>query len=205
MAGDLVSGGYPVNYSFEKLTGKAPNTAQGNISIRSNMEWFGLGNVTDGALAATGVGCAVAIPVEWGDVITKVSILAGATAEATGTHTFAALYSGIAVPALMAQSADNTGAAAVAASAKFDYTLATAQAITPSNAPGGFVYASIVVTATTVPTAASIATPTAVGYQWFAAGPLFLAATHGSGLTTTAPATIASPAAKAVAPIVFLS
>lgn len=204
MAGDLVSGNFPISYPFAALTGQTANTAQGNLRPRSNMEWFGLGNITDGALAATGVGCAVAIPVQNGDVISKISILAGATAEATGTHTFAALYSGIAVPALMAQSTDNTGAAAVAASARFDYTLATAQAITPTNAPNGFVYASIVMTATTVATAASIATPTAVGYQWYTTGPLFLSATHGSGLTTTAPATIASPSAKAVAPIVFL-
>jgi hypothetical protein len=205
MAGDLVSGGYPTGYSFAKITGLARNTAQGNINIRSNMEWFGLANPTDGALAGTGVGCAVAIPVEWGDTITKISILAGATAEGTGTHTFAALYSGIATPALMAQSTDVTTAAAVAASAKYDYTLATAQTITSTNAPGGFIYASIVVTATTVPTAASVSIPTAIGYQWFSAGPLFLSATHGSGLTATAPATIASPSAKAVAPLVFLS
>jgi hypothetical protein len=43
----------------------------------------------------------------------------------TGTHAWAALYSGIAVPALMAQSADNTGAAAVAASPGSTSTLAT--------------------------------------------------------------------------------
>lgn len=202
---DLVRGRYPVTYPLAKLTGLAPNTAQGNIAVRSNFEWFGLANPTDGALAATGVGCAVPIPVEVGDTITKISILAGATAEATGTHTFAALYSGIAVPALLAQSTDNTGAAAVAASARFDYTLASAVSITQAMAPYGFVYASIVVTATTVPTAATVSTPTAIGYQWYANGPLFLAATHGSGLTTTAPATIASPSAKAVAPLVFLS
>lgn len=204
MAGDLVSGGYPISYPFAALTGFTPNTAQGNLRVRSNMELFGIGNVTDGALAATGVAAAVAVPVQVGDVVSKISILAGATAEATGTHTFAALYSGVATPALMAQSTDNTTAAAVAASARFDYTLATAQTITPALAPNGFVYASIVVTATTVPTAASVSVPTAVGYQWFATGPLFLAATHGSGLTTTAPATIATPSAKAVAPIVFL-
>jgi hypothetical protein len=205
MAGDLVSGGYPVNYSFASLTGLARNASQGNVTVRSNAEWFGLGNPTDGALAATGVGCAVAIPVQWGDVITKITILAGATAEATGTHMFAALYSGLATPALMAQSADDTGAASVAASAAFVYTLASAQTITATNCPYGFVYASIAVTATTVPTAMVVSTPTAIGYKWFTNGPLFLSATHGSALGATAAATIASPSAKAVAPIVFLS
>ena len=65
--------------------------------------------------------------------------------------------------------------------------------------------ASIVVAAGTIPTAAVYATPAGINYQWFTTQPLFLSMTHGSGLTTTAPATIASPAAKAVAPLVFLS
>ena len=202
---DLVHGRYPVTSPFAKLTGLAANASQGNISVRSNLEWFGLANPTDGALAATGVGCAVPIPVENGDVITKVTILAGATAEATGTHAFAALYSGIATPALLAQSADVIGAAAIAASAAYTFTLSSAVQITPANAPNGFIYASIAVTAGTVPTAAVVSTPTAIGYQWFANGPLFLAATHGSGLNGTAATTIASPSAKAVAPLVFLS
>lgn len=201
----LVRGGYPVTHSLKKLTGGAANATQSDIPARSNLEWFGMGNPTDGALAATGVGCAVPIPVEYGDVISKISIIAGATAEATGTHMFAALYSGIAVPALLAQSADDTGAASVAASARFTYTLATPQLITPTNAPGGFVYASIAITGGTIPTAAVISIPTAIGYQWFSTGPLFFSATHGSALGATAASTIASPAAKAVAPVVFLT
>lgn len=202
---DLVRGRYPVTHSIAKLLGFAANATQGNVGVRSNLEWFGLANPTDGALAATGVGCAVPIPVEVGDTFTKISILAGATAEATGTHMFAALYSGIAVPALLAQSADNTGAAAVAASARFDYTLASPVTVTSANAPGGFIYASIAITAGTIPTAAVVSIPTAVGYQWYTSGPLFLSATHGSALGATAAATIATPSAKAVAPIVFLS
>jgi hypothetical protein len=202
---DLVRGRYPVTNPLAKLVGLAGNATQANVNVRSNMEWFGLGNITDGALAGTGVACAVAIPVEVGDTFTKVSLLVGATAEATGTHAFAALYSGVATPALLGQSTDNTGAAALAASAKFDFTLSSAVTVTAATAPGGFIYASIMVAASTIPTAAVVATPTAVGYQWYSAGPLFLSATHGSSLTATAPATIASPAAKAVAPLVFLS
>lgn len=202
---DLVRGRYPVTNPLAKLLGMAGNASQGNINVRSNVEWFGLGNPTDGALAATGVGCAVAIPVEVGDTFTKISILAGATAEATGTHAIAGLYSGIATPALLGQSADNTGAAAVAASAKFDFTLTAPVTITNAIAPGGFIYASIAIAAGTIPTAATMAIPTAVGYQWYSNGPLFLSATHGSSLTATMPATIATPSAKAVAPMVFLS
>jgi hypothetical protein len=202
---DLVRGRYPVTSPAAKLVGLTANATQGNIAIRSNAEWPALGNWTDGALAATGVGAAVAVPVEVGDTFTKVSLLVGAAAEATGTHAFVALYSGIAVPALLAQSTDLTGATAVGpVNARFDFTLASAVTVTQAIAPGGFIYASIVVTATTVPTVATASIPTAIGYQWYTAAPLFLAATHGSGLTTTAPGTIASPAAKAVAPIVFL-
>jgi hypothetical protein len=180
---DLVRAGYPVTDWIRSLTGLAGNTQQGNLAVRTNARWLGISGVSDGALAATGVACAVPVPVEVGDIISKVSLLVGATAEATGTHAFAALYSGIATPALLGQSVDNTSA----------------------NAPNGFVYASIMVAGGTIPTAASVAVPTAVGYQWFSSGPLFLSATHGSGLTATAPATIASPAAKAVAPLVFLT
>jgi hypothetical protein len=142
---DLVRGRYPVTNPLAKLVGLAGNATQGNVNVRSNMEWFGLGNITDGALAGTGVACAVAIPVEVGDTFTKVSLLVGAQAEATGTHAFAALYSGVATPALLGQSTDNTGAAALAASAKFDFTLSSAVTVTAATAPGGFIYASIAV------------------------------------------------------------
>jgi hypothetical protein len=201
---DLVSAAYPLTYPFRKLTGNAGQVQQSNRSIRSNMEWTGLANPTDGALAATGVGCAVPIPVEVGDRLSKVAILIGATAGGTPTHSFAALYSGVAVPALLGQSKDGA-AAAIAESALFGFTLESEVEITEANAPRGFIYASVAITATTVPTAAVVSTPTAIGYKWFTNSPLFLAATHGSALAGTAPATIASPAAKAVAPLVFVS
>jgi hypothetical protein len=140
---DLIRGRYPVTNPLAKLVGLAGNATQGNVNVRSNVEWFGLGNPTDGALAATGVACAVAIPVEVGDTFTQISILAGATAEATGTHAISGLYSGIATPALLAQSTDVTGAAAVSASAKYTFTLASAVTVTAATAPGGFIYASI--------------------------------------------------------------
>lgn len=201
---DLLSGGYAQSNPLRALLGQLANTAQGNLAARSNIEW-GIGNPSDGALAGTGVSAAVPIPVDYGQIITKVSILVGATAEGTGTHAFMALYSGIATPALMAQSADDTGAAAAAASAIYTRTLATAQLITPTNAPNGFIYASVCFTAGTVPTCLAVATPTAVGYQWTTNGPLFLSATHGSAQGATAAATITTPAAKAVAPVVILT
>jgi hypothetical protein len=202
---DLVDGRYPQVDQAWSMLGQPTNVVQADLPAFSNFRVLGLGNPTDGALGTTGVATAVPIPVDYGTIISKVSILAGATAEGTGTHAWAALYSGIAVPALLAQSTDNTGAAAVGASARFDFTLASTVQITPANAPNGYVYASIMVAATQMPTAAVMSIPTAIGYQWYSTGPLGFSLTHGSSLAATAPATIASPAAKAVAPIVILT
>lgn len=202
---DLTGGRYPQNNPLLTVLGQTTNVAANTTPARSNAEYLSLGTLTDSALAATGVGCFVPIPVDVGTTISKVSVFVGATAEATGTHAFAAIYSGIATPALLAQSADNTGAAALAASARFDFTLQTAQTITAAQAPNGFIYAGVAITATTIPTVASVAVPTAVGYQFYSTGPLFLAATAGSSLAGTAAATIASPAARTPAPIVVLT
>ena len=203
---DLVRGRYNVTNPLWSYLGQPVNATQSDIAVRTNAQIHGLVALTDGAAFASGVCTAVPIPVEYGDVISKVSVFVGGTAEATGTHAFAALYSGIATPALLAQSADVTGAAAMAASARYDFTLATPVLITPTNAPYGFVYASIGVTATTQPTAASVTVATAVAYQWYTNGPAKLGAvTHGSGVGATAPATMVSPAAQAVTPIYVLS
>jgi hypothetical protein len=176
----------------------------GGTNAWSNLEYTGLANPTDGALAGTGVGCFVPIPVQVGAVISKVSILVGATAAGTPTNQFAAIYSGIATPALIGQSTD-TLTAAIAASGMASWTLTAPQTITAAMAPHGFIYAEVAITATTVPTAAVVSIPTAIGYKWFTNGPLFLSATAGSSLAGTAAATIASPSAKAVAPLVFLT
>ena len=200
----LIRGHYPQTNPNWLLTGSATNIANPTVPVRSNIEYTGLANPTDGALAATGVACFVPIPVEPGTVISKVSLVIGATAGGTITNQFVAIYSGIATPALIGQSTDTTSAA-IAASGLATWTLTAAQQITAAQAPQGFIYAGIAVTATTIPTALTVSIPTAVGYKWFTNGPLFLSATAGSALAGTAAATIASPAAKAVAPIVFLT
>lgn len=174
------------------------------LAARSNGYFLGFSGMTDGALAATGVLAAVAVPVSIGDVFSKLTIAVGATAGATMTHQFAALYAGTgAAPALLGQSTDTTSAA-IAASGAASWTFTSPITVTAANAPFGFIYAGVAITAATIPTAAVVSTPTAVGYKWFTNGPLFFSATAGSGLAGTAVA-IASPAAKAVAPIVFLT
>ena len=206
---DLVGGKYPQQYPFWKALGQAANATQGNLSVRSNAEYLGLGGLTDQTgVLSTGKAILVPVPVEIGDVITKVSVLAGATAEATGTHAWAACYSGALTTAALlgAQSTDNTGAAAIAASARFDFTLGTSFTVSAANAPFGYIYAAISVTATTVPSLVSSAVAAATQYAWFTNTPL-LGANSGSALAGTAPATftLASSTAQANTPLVFLS
>jgi hypothetical protein len=206
MSGDLLGGRYPLANPLMALLGGLSNVGQSNIPARSNLELLGgAGALSDGALAATGVGCVVPVPVDPG-IYSKVSILTGATAGITMTNQFAALYAGTgAAPVLLGQSTDTT-AAAIGAKALLGWTLATPVIVTSAQAPNGFIYVLLAITAATVPTAASVATPAGVNYQWNgSASPLFLSMTAGSALAGTAAATIASPAAKAVAPIVILT
>lgn len=207
---DLARGRYNVTNPVHSYLGQPVNATQSDLTVRSNLPVLGLASLADTAAALTTQVCtAVPIPVEYGDVITKITVVVGATAAGTPTNGFAALYSGVATtPALLAQSADIT-TAAIAASALFTYTLQSAVTITPANAPFGYIYASIMSKATTVPSLATVSVAAAVAYQYTLTGataPLKMGAmTHGSALTNTAPATIVTPTAQAATPIVFLS
>jgi len=200
----LVRGKYPLTNPLYTALGQASNVTQSNIALRTNAVVTGL-VLTDGAALTTQVATAVAIPVEIGDVISKVTVLVGATAAGTPTNSFAALYSGLAVPALLTQSVDG-GAAAIAASGSFVFTLPAPVLVTAANAPFGYLYASVMVKATVAPTLASTTVATAVAYKWFPNSPLGLGAlAHGAALTSTAPATITGQVAQAVTPLVTLS
>jgi hypothetical protein len=203
---DLVDGRYPETNALWSILGQTANVAQSDIPVRSNLEYLNAGSLTDSTAGiATGVMKAVPVAVDQGQVVSAITVLVGATAGATMTHQWAALYQGTgAAPALIGQSTDATSGA-IAASAAFKFTLATPQLITSTNAPYGFIYAAVMVAATTVPSLATAATPTAVTYAWTTNGPLGLSLTSGSSLTTTATATLASPTAAATAPIVLLS
>jgi hypothetical protein len=207
--GDLAGAGYPTAYAPTSLLGGLSNSSQSNIPARSNLEWFGLNAATDGALAATGVGCVVAVPVTQGLPISKVSIVVGATAGATMTHSFAAVYpgSGVAVNTgvPLAQSTDAV-AGAFPASALYTFTLASTVYPNATSAPQNFVYVMLALTGATIPTALSVGTPTGINYQWNGtASPAFLSATTGTGLAGTAPNPMGTLVAKAVAPVVFLT
>lgn len=157
-----------------------------NVYHRANLPRIGLDDV---AALATGVMTSADLWLNEGDLVTNLTFISGATAAGTPTAWWFALYD--TAGALMAQTADQTTTAWAADTVK-TVALATAQRITKS----GLYKAAINVTATTVPTLVGT-----VGAKPVLTGEGNLAQTSGSGLTTTAPATIATPAFKRVVPL----
>lgn len=163
--------------------------------FRRNLPRIGLydsASDTGQVALATGVMTAVPIYLQAGDVITNLSFRSGATAAGTPTAWWFALYSSAATPALLAQTADQTTTAWAANTTK-TLALATAQTISTT----GIYWAAINVTATTPPTLLG-----AVGAPAIVTGERNLSVSSGSGLTTTATATLASPTAKQFIPYV---
>lgn len=150
------------------------------------------------AIGATGVAHSTAVSLQAGDVVTNITFVTGATAAGTPTAGYVALYSSAATPALLAQSADFTTTAR-AANTAYTIPLATAQTITQT----GLYYVSIAFAASTVPTLRGTSVGNAVMAGAIVTNMSVLAQTHGSSLTGTAPATIASGTAVAT-PVYFL-
>ncbi|GAQ52066.1 hypothetical protein [Streptomyces acidiscabies] len=155
---------------------------------RANLPRVGLDDVP---AAATGVMCSVALYLQDGDVISNLTFVSAGTAGGSLTNQIAALYNG--AGALLAQSADKTSEAWAADTAK-TFALTAPVRVTKS----GVYYAALAVAATTVPTLVG-----SVGAKPFLTGEGNLAQTSGSGLTATAPATIATPAFKRHVPLVI--
>jgi hypothetical protein len=211
MPGDLVSGNFPLSNSLQSLFGRAGQSAQANLPIRTNIEW----PVYSGALvdtaslagATTGVAIAVPVPVDIGMLVSKVSVVVGAAGASTPTHAFGALYSGttVASPPLIGQSTDTT-TTAIAASTRLDFTLTTPNIITAAQAPWGWVWAVVSVTASTIPSV--VTTPcgaAASQFRWFTNSPLYFAQTAGTSLGGTAAATLVNASTVLIAPVTFLS
>lgn len=204
----LTRGRYPVSAALQAFLGATAGVSNATSPIRSNCEF----PVYSGALADTaasltsGVLTAVPVPVDIGQVITKVSVLVGATAASTPTHSFAAIYSGTTVtsPPLIGQSTDGT-TTAIAASARFDFTLTTPTAITAAQAPYGFIYVGVSVTGTAVPSLITLPCGAAAGqYRWFTNTPLYFSQTAGSALAGTAASTLVNASTLTTAPMVFV-
>lgn len=140
---------------------------------------------------ATGVMTSVPIFLVAGDLITNLSFVSGATAAGTPTAWWFGLYDNQATPALIAQTADQTTTAWAANTVK---TLALATAYRVANT--GLHYAACMVTATTVPSLVGT-----FGVKPVVTGERNLSQSSGSALTTTAPATIATPTVKNFVPL----
>ncbi|MBP8532359.1 hypothetical protein [Streptomyces sp. MK37H] len=161
-----------------------------NVFHRANLPRVGLDDV---AALATGVMTSADLWLNEGDLVTNLTFISGGTAAATPTAWWFALYDTTGV--LMAQTADQTSTAWAADTVK-TVALATAQRITKS----GLYKAAINVTAGTVPTLVGT-----VGAKPVLTGEGNLCQTSGSSLTTTAPATIATPVFKRQVPLAIAS
>ncbi len=156
-----------------------------------------LGVKTDEAAAlTTAVMLSIGVPLASGDLISKITVMVGATAAGTPVNQWAALYTPGGV--LMTQSVDGTNTA-IPATTPLTFVLAAPQLIPAA----GIYYAGVMVKATTVPSL--MAQNTGLAWGAILTGQAIRAQTSGSALTGTAPATIASPTTVAKVPYVVLS
>ena len=204
MPADLVGAHYPEQNVFDSILGQQRNATQANLPVYSNRAVLG-GDWTDAAASlVSGELTVVPIPVDIGVTITKISMFVGNTGASTPTHQWAALYSGVLTTAkpLGTQSTDGT-TTAIGTKAAYTFTIA-AYTIQPADAPYGYIYVGISVTASTVPSLRSAAFAVNVTYADYADTPAFFGGTYSSALGATAPTsiTLASVTAIATPPIV---
>ncbi|RJQ68083.1 hypothetical protein D5S17_32795 [Pseudonocardiaceae bacterium YIM PH 21723] len=150
--------------------------------------------VNDSAALTSQIMFSTALHLDAGDAVAALSFQSGTVAASSPTNWWFALYDDSATPVLMAQTADQLTAAWAANTVK-TLALATPQAI----ARTGIYYAAVMVKATTAPSLLGVATLSPASAGWLA-GDKVLGQNSGSSLTTTAPATIASPSAAAFVP-----
>jgi hypothetical protein len=153
----------------------------------------------DMAIAATGVELAVAVPLQYGDLVTSIAFVVGGTAAGSPTAGYVCLRSP--AGALLAQSAD-LGSTARAANTAYSIALATPQLIT---VPGMYLV-GVSFTASTVPTLRGVTLGNAaVAGNIASLGGVVLVKSHGSAVGATAPATVATPTTTAAVPYLVLT
>ncbi len=189
------------------LLGRPTNATNTDVPARSNFWGMGLGTLVDQATVATKKGAFAAIPVQEGDVISKITFIIGATAGKTAMFSFAALYSGETTKKeglLLGQS--KVAEAEIVASKPLTETLEKPVTITSTNAPNGYVYAGLTVEATTIQTMIGVAIPTAGQYEWLKGSPEAFAVTLAQKAKSEAAAKIKieSEAVSGV-PLMFLT
>jgi hypothetical protein len=153
---------------------------------------------TDTAALTTQVMTSVALPLQIGDLVSTLTWRSGGTAANTPTNQWSALYSP--AGALLVQSPDLEDDA-WAGDLEKAFTFAV-----PYRVPAAGVYfAALMVKATAAPSLAGHSVDHAEISDGLVAGQVNLAQTSGTGLTDTAPATIATPTAIATIPYVIAS
>lgn len=168
--------------------------------FRGNLPRFGLyDSAGDTGQPALVDGTMTAVPIKCvaGDLITNISFIAGAATSGTEANWWVALYSNAATPALLAQSADQL-TADIAVNTVKTLALATAQTI-PST---GYYWAAIMLHVSAGAVNSLVGTCVA---RPVATGERNLSVSSGSGLTTVATATLATPTVKSFAPYVVLT
>ncbi|MFI8104709.1 hypothetical protein [Streptomyces sp. NPDC086023] len=191
-------GGYTRNVRDALAHVNAADPSSPDTFHRRNLPRTGLydsaGDTGQVALT-TQVMTSVPIFLRAGDVVTNISFRSGATAADTPTNWWFALYDTASTPALVGQTADQTTGAWAANTTK---TVALASPYTVVKT--GIHWVGIMVKATAVPTLLGcVAAPAIVS------GERNLSQSSGSSLTTTAPATIATPTAKQFVPYVVIT
>ncbi len=194
--GDLIGGAYPAIAPEYLLQALSP--ADASRVVRQNMSRTAIATDITAALS-TGVMLSVALPLQAGDIVTKLTFKSGATAAGTPTHWWFALYDPLGN--LLGQTADQL-TAAWAADTTMDLPLTTpyqvggqAGQLPPNYAGPGAYRAAVMVAATTPPSLVGLTLARAAVSTGIYTTDRVLAQTSGSTLTTTAPATIASPTA----------
>ncbi|MFB9687701.1 hypothetical protein [Amycolatopsis plumensis] len=191
-------GGYLRNVRDALAHFNPADPASPDTFFRRNLPRLGLadsGGDSGSAALVSQVMTSVPLFLAAGDVVTNLTFHSGQTAANTPTNWWFALYDTQAVPALVAQTADQTTAAWAAFTAK---TLALSAPYTVLKT--GVYWAAAMVKATAAPSLLGSLVPKPI-----LTGERNLAQSSGSALVATAPATIATPTVQSFAPLVVAS
>lgn len=172
MPADLVGGSYHLYNPIWTALGRPANTNQANIAVRTNLYYLGASTIVDSATAATKKGIFAAIPVEPGDVISKVSVAVGATEGETITASFTAIYAGLEKEGLVLGQSTSK-AENVVKEKLWTQELKEKVEITTTNAPFGYIYAGLFIEGTTIPTLAGWNIKPKAGYAYFKGAPVW--------------------------------
>jgi hypothetical protein len=165
-----------------------------------------MSTLVDITTSATKKGPIVAIPVQEGDVISKVTALIGAKEGKTAPFWFFALYSGTTTKTeakLLGQT--TVSEAAQKPSLPLTASMEKPVLITSVNAPNGYIFAGLISEITTVCSQVGVEIPTACQKEWFPGCPEVLSTEVEQKEKSVAAATVKTETASTKVPFIFLS